>query len=110
MPMNIRSRYPGKGMNPDVEREIGRIVSLWTEARKAFGAQGAFLFGAFGAADAFYAPVATRFVTYGVELEGIARDYQQALLESPAVRSWSADAVKETEFVAEDEPYAAAPR
>ena len=110
MPMNIRSRHPGKGMNPDVAKEIGRIELLWTEARKAFGARGAFLFGAFGAADAFYAPVATRFVTYGVELKGAAREYQQALLESAGVKAWSADAVKETEFVAEDEPYATAPR
>ena len=110
MPMNIRGRYPGKGMNPDVAREIGRIQTLWTEARKDFGAQGPFLFGAFGAADAFYAPVATRFVTYGVELDGTAREYQQALLDSPGVKAWSADAVKETEFVAEDEPYATAPR
>jgi len=110
MPMNIRSRYPGKGMNPDVAREIERIQLLWTDARKAFGTKGPFLFGTFGAQDAFYAPVATRFVTYGVELKGAAREYQQALLDSPGVKAWSADAVKETEFVAEDEPYAAAPR
>lgn len=108
--MNIRSRYPGKGMTPDVAKDIARIQVLWTEARKAFAGKGAFLFGTFGAADAFYAPVATRFVTYGVELAGAAREYQQALLESPGVKAWSADAVKETEFVAEDEPYATAPR
>ena len=63
-------------------------------------------FGAFSAADAYFAPVATRFVTYDVTLAGQAKDFQQALLESPAVRAWSAAAVKETEFVAEDEPYA----
>lgn len=108
MPMNIRGRYPGKGMNPDVAREIERIQSLWAEARKAYGGKGAFLFGEFGAADAFYAPVATRFVTYGVELKGAAREYQQALLGSRGVKAWSADAVRETEFVAEDEPYASA--
>ena len=49
-------------------------------------------------------------MTYGVELKGAVREYQQALLDSPGVKAWSADAVKETEFVAEDEPYAAAPR
>jgi glutathione S-transferase len=110
MPMNIRSRYPGKGMNADVAKDIERVRALWTDARKAFGSKGQFLFGAFCAADAFYAPVATRFVTYGVELDGAARDYQHALLESPGVKAWSADALKETEFVAEDEPYAAPPR
>ena len=108
--MNIRSRYPGKGMKPEVAKDIARIQTLWTEARRAYGGNGVFLFGAFGAADAFYAPVATRFVTYGVELEGAAREYQAALLDSPGVKAWSADAVKETEFVAEDEPYATAPR
>jgi len=106
MPMNIRSRYPGKGMTPEVAKDIERIRALWTEARAAFGGSGQFLFGAFCAADAFYAPVATRFVTYGVDLPGAAREYQQALLESAGVKAWSADAVKETEFVAEDEPYA----
>jgi len=110
MPMNIRSRHPGKGMNPDVAKDIDRIRALWTETRAAFGGAGQFLFGAFSAADAFYAPVATRFVTYGVALEGAAGKYQQALLESAGVKAWSADAVKETEFVAEDEPYAAPPR
>jgi len=110
MPMNIRGRHPGKGLNPDVAKDIERIVTLWTDARKEFGGKGSFLFGAFCAADAFYAPVATRFVTYGYELNGAARDYQRALLDSPGVKAWSADAVKETDFVAEDEPYAAAPR
>lgn len=110
MPMNIRSRHPGKGMNPDVAKDIERIRTLWTEARTMFGSNGQYLFGAFCAADAFYAPVATRFVTYGVDLDGTARQYHQALLESPGVKAWSAEAVKETEFVAEDEPYATPPR
>jgi glutathione S-transferase len=103
MPMNIRSRYLGKGMNEDVAKDIARISALWASAR------GPYLFGELSAADAFYAPVATRFVTYGVELSGAARDYQQRLLASPAVSDWSADALKETEFVAMDEPYAQAP-
>ncbi|HLX79414.1 MAG TPA: glutathione S-transferase [Burkholderiales bacterium] len=104
MPMNIRGRYPGKGMNEKVAKDIARIDTLWAAAKHPY------LFGEFCAADAFYAPVATRLVTYGVELKGAAREYQQALLESPGVEAWSAEAVKETEFVAEDEPYATAPR
>lgn len=103
MPMNIRCRYPGKGMSEGVAKDVARISALWAAAK------GPFLFGEFGAADAFYAPVATRLVTYGVALKGAALAYQQALLESPGVKAWSADAVKETEFVAEDEPYAASP-
>jgi glutathione S-transferase len=110
MPMNIRSRYPGKGMNDGVAKDIARIDLLWSSLRKNFGKGGPYLFGDYSAADAFYAPVATRFVTYGVELKGAAREYQQALLDSPGVKAWSAEAVKETEFVAEDEPYATLPR
>ena len=100
MPMNIRGRYPGKGMNDSVARNIARISAIWAEAKRPF------LFGDFCAADAFYAPVATRFVTYGVELRGPAKAYQRALLDSPPVQAWSAAASKETEFVAADEPYA----
>jgi glutathione S-transferase len=110
MPMNLRSRYPGKGMNPDVAKDIERIGALWTAARMEFGRGGPYLFGAFSAADAYYAPVATRFVTYDVKLSGAAKEVQQALLDAPAVRGWTADAVKETEFVADDEPYAEPPR
>ena len=109
MPMNIRSSYPGKGMTPEAAKDIARVQELWTDARKTFGRKGPFLFGEFGAVDAFYAPVASRFVTYDVKLTAAAREYQQALLDSPAVKAWAADAVKETEFVAEDEPYATAP-
>jgi len=104
MPMNIRGRYPGKGMNDGVAKDIARISAIWAAAKRPY------LFGEFCAADAFYAPVATRLVTYGVELKGAAREYQQALLDSPGVKAWCADGVKETEFVAEDEPYATPPR
>jgi glutathione S-transferase len=103
MPMNIRSRYPGKGMNDGVAKDIARIGAIWAQAK------GPYLFGEFSAADAFYAPIATRFVTYAVELKGAAQKYQRTLLDSPAVKAWSVDAVKETEFVAEDEPYATRP-
>jgi glutathione S-transferase len=109
MPMNIRGSYPGKGMSPDVAADIERIAKLWTQAKSEFGRGGPYLFGAFSGADAYYAPVATRCATYDVRLIGVARDVQQALLEAPAVREWSAAARKETEFVAADEPYASAP-
>jgi glutathione S-transferase len=103
MPMNIRGRHPGKGMNAEVAKDVARIRALWTVAR------GPFLFGEFCAADAFYAPVATRFVTYGVPLDGAARDYHQALLDAPGIAAWCGAALGETEFYAADEPYANAP-
>jgi len=109
MPMNIRSSHPGKGMNPQTQANIDRIEKLWSEARREFGAGGPFLFGAFCAADAMYAPVATRFRTYGVQVSPETQRYCDALLSAPGVRAWIDDAMKEKEFVADDEPYATAP-
>jgi len=109
MPMNIRASHPGKGMNPGVQANIDRIVALWTEARKRFGAGGPFLFGSFSACDAMYAPVVMRFKTYGVALPAEAARYCDAMREAPGVRAWIAGALEEKEFVPEDEPYAAAP-
>ena len=82
MPMNLRGRHPGKGMSDEVARDIARIAQIWSEAR------GPYLFGEFSAADAYYAPVATRFVTYGVEIPAAAQPYWRALLAAPAVKAW----------------------
>ena len=106
MPMNIRGSYPGKGMSPEVQRDIDRIVANWTLCRERFGQGGELLFGGFTAVDAYYAPVASRFATYGVQLPPVARRYVDAVLGLPAVRQWSAAAGAEPEFIAEEEPYA----
>jgi glutathione S-transferase len=109
MPMNVRASHPGKGMNPQVQANIERIEKLWGEARQRFGSGGPYLFGAFGAADAMYAPVVMRFRTYGVKLSPQGARYCEAMLAAPGVRAWIDDALTEKEFVAEDEPYATAP-
>ena len=109
MPMNIRSRHPGKGMDAAVAKEIERLCDGWQEAGAEFGGDGPFLFGAFCAADATYAPVATRFVTYGVVLPEAAKAYQKTLLATEGMRAWTEAALRETEFVAMDEPYATPP-
>ncbi|HEX6154883.1 MAG TPA: glutathione S-transferase family protein [Burkholderiales bacterium] len=106
MVMNIRSRHPGKGMTPESRKDIDRIVALWTDCRERFGGAGSLLFGKFSVADAFYAPVVTRFQTYAVKLPRIAQEYCEAVLGLAAVREWSDAARRETEFVAADEPYA----
>ena len=108
MPMNIRASHPGRGMNAEVKADIERIERLWGEARKRFGARGPFLFGAFSAADAMYAPVVMRFTTYGVGLDTEAAGYCEAMRAAPGVRAWIDAALQEKEIVAEDEPYAAA--
>lgn len=109
MPMNLRGSYPGKGMSPEVKQDIERLTGHWTRTRREFGAGGSFLFGAYCSADAYFTPVASRFVTYGVSLEGEAQSYQQALLGAQSFAAWRKAALQETEFVKMDEPYADAP-
>jgi glutathione S-transferase len=110
MGMNIRSRHPGKGMTPESKKDIDRIVALWTMCREKYGemsgAAGPLLFGRFSIADAFYAPVVTRFQTYAVKLPQVAQEYCEAVLALSAVREWCDAGRRETEFVAADEPYA----
>jgi glutathione S-transferase len=108
MPMNIRASLPGMGSTPEVKADIERIERLWGEARKRFGTGGGpFLFGAFSAADAMYAPAVMRFRTYGVGLGPEGARYCEAMLAAPGVRAWIDEALQEKEIVADDEPYAA---
>ena len=100
MSMNIRKRFPGKGRTPEVLAEIARIVEIWSECR------GPFLFGAFSAADAMYAPVVLRFRTYAVELPPACRAYADAVLALPALQAWIADAEREAESLPQFEQYA----
>ena len=112
MPMNIRARFPGVGMNDDVAKNIARIEALWKEARVRFGVPagtGPFLFGKFSAADAMFAPVVMRFMTYSPQLSAATEAYCAAVRAHVSVAAWVADALAETEFVAEDEPYASSP-
>ena len=110
MPMNIRSRHPGKGMSAESRRDIDRVVAIWSSCRERFGKGGALLFGRFSIADAYYAPVVTRFQTYAVPLPRAAQAYCDAVLALGAVRAWMDDARRETEFVPDDEPYASGHR
>ena len=109
MPMNIRSRHPGKGHSPEVGAEVDKLCASWHDARILFGGDGPFLFGDFCAADAYFTPVVSRFVTYAVALPDDAKRYQDALLGTRAMRAWTEAALTETEFVPMDEPYASPP-
>jgi len=106
MPMNIRTRYPGKGLTPASQKDMDRVFALWTECRERFGGGGNFLFGRFSIPDAFYAPVVMRFHAYAVKLPPVAQAYCEAVQALGAVKEWMEAARRETEFVAEDEPYA----
>lgn len=96
MPMDLKADHPGGGMTPETAADVDRVAALWIDCRTRFGAGGPYLFGArFGIADAFYAPVATRFATYAVDLPAEAAAVRDALLAYPPMREWRAAAERE---------------
>lgn len=93
MPMDVCVKLPGVGRTPESLADIARVQEIWNELLAASG--GPFLFGAFTIADAMFAPVATRFTTYEVELDDASARYVAAIYALPAMASWLADAAKE---------------
>jgi glutathione S-transferase len=100
LPMNCRRRTHGTPLGPDVLANIARIDAIWRDCRARFGSGGPFLFGGFSIADAMYAPVVMRFVSYGVEIDAVAQAYADTLLGLPAMQEWLRDAAAETESLA----------
>lgn len=94
MPMDMRGRH-SVPRTPELDDDIARIDVIWTQCREAHGRGGRFLFGAWSAADAMYAPVVSRFRTYGVELSRVAADYAAAVWQWPALASLAAEAAAE---------------
>ena len=103
MPMNIRKDLTGRGMGPGVEEDISRITQLWNDCKNRFGQDGDFLFGSFCNADAMFAPVVSRFKTFGVKLDPVSQAYCEAVLNTQAYLQWQTEALKETWIVEEDE-------
>lgn len=98
MPMNLGAHKPGIGRTPAALADIARIETLWSSTRARFGAGGRFLFGAtFTAADAMYAPVVARFLSYEPELGRESRAYCEAVRAHPLVAAWYAAAAEEPE-------------
>lgn len=93
--MNCRKRVKNHPTSKDAQADIARVKSIWREARERFGSNGPFLFGAFGIADAMYAPVVLRFVSYDVALDPVERAYADAILALPALQEWLAATVNE---------------
>jgi glutathione S-transferase len=95
MPMDIQLSAPGKGHTPEALADAARVQEIWRDCRARFGAGGPYLFGAFSAADCFYAPVVFRFLSYGVPLDPTAKAYCDAMLAHAAVAKWRAAALRE---------------
>jgi glutathione S-transferase len=111
-PMNIEALLQQLGAELFAREEclrsdLARVGALIGDAVCASG--GPFLFGHFGAVDAYYAPVAMRIRTYGLPVSDTVASYVKCLAEAAGVREWIADALAEHDFVVDDEPYRQAP-
>lgn len=111
MGMNVKMRFNGVALSPEVATDVARIDQIWTEARREFGTRSdqPYLFGAFSVADAMFAPVIWRFHTYNVaqwaQLSHESRAYLAAMLAHPQMQAWECDALAETVALAHyDEP------
>jgi glutathione S-transferase len=109
MPMNVTASLPGFGWNLAVQADIERLCALWAECRARFGSNGPFLFGQFSNADAMFAPVVLRFISYEVRISEDAATYCKTIREMDAVKTWVLEARSENEFVVAGEPYRRAP-
>ncbi|MBI1211735.1 MAG: glutathione S-transferase [Alphaproteobacteria bacterium] len=94
-PMNIVKRVENHSLSDETKRNVGRIQQLWRECRHDFGQSGDFLFGALSLADCFYAPVVTRFITYGVAMDETAAAYADAITSWAAMKEWTEGATQE---------------
>jgi len=103
-PMNLWLPPKKRAQPGDVMSDVRRIDALWSDCRARFGEGGAFLFGEFGAADAMYAPVASRLHSYGLDVSETARAYVDAILMLPAFHEWRAAGLKEPWVMQHNEP------
>jgi len=103
MPMNMRSSFPGRDITPEARNDINRVTAIWRDCRMKYGEGGDFLFGDFTIADAMFAPVVSRFKTYGVALEDIPRTYAEAIWSLPDMQVWHEAARNEPWIVPEFE-------
>ncbi len=94
MPMNVRARGRKVKSTPELERDVARVLEIWQTCRARASGGGPWLFGSFTIADAMFAPVAFRFQTYGV-----ASDYAESLVATPAMREWAEASAREPEVI-----------
>ena len=94
--MNLHRPIAAKALSDNARADIARIQELWTDCRKRYGTAGPFLFGAFTAADAMYAPVVHRFRTYAIDVSPPVRAYMEAMMALPAFAQWTAEGLAET--------------
>jgi len=94
--MNMHRRHQAKTLDADALADIARVQAIWSDCRARYGAQGPFLFGAFSAADAMFAPVVSRFQTYAIETPQIVRADMASIMALPAWQDWLSAALAES--------------
>ena len=100
LPMNIKAHFPGFKIWSRAQTDISRVLEIWSECLATYG--GPFLFGKQPTvADAMYAPVVTRFLTYDVPVGKAAAAYCKRIMELPALKEWVAEAAKEPDEIDE---------
>jgi glutathione S-transferase len=109
-PQNLEASLPEVGLRviaeqPAVVADLARVERMWGDALAASG--GPFLFGAFGAVDAYYAPVCGRIRNYGLPVPAAIGAYVERVFASPGVAAWVRDALAEQDFLDFEEPYRA---
>lgn len=103
LPMNVMRPVKSRTLDVGAAKDVARIDAIWSECRARYSADGAFLFGQFGAADAMFAPVVWRFHTYAVEVSAAAGAYMRAVMALPAWNEWRDAARREPWVLPEDE-------
>ena len=95
-PMNLHRPIKPVALSDDARANIARVQQIWGECRQRYGKSGPFLFGAFGGADAMFAPVVFRFHTYAIEVTPDVADYMKTMMAHPAVQEWTRAGLAET--------------
>lgn len=103
LPLNCRARNRCVSPGPRAAGDIARVISIWNDSRQRYGEQGPWLFGEFSIADAMYAPVALRFMTYGFEPGGDAGAWVANIASHPAIIEWTDAAQTELEIIEAEE-------
>ena len=94
--MNLQADFKGTTLAPEAGSDVHRVLTVWRECRERYGAGGPFLFGAtFTIADAMYAPVCTRFTTYGIPADLVGQQYIDTIQALPAFNEWKSAALNE---------------
>lgn len=99
LPMNCRATGRHVSPNTTLELEVARVDRIWSQYRKIYSSAGSWLFGEFSIADCMFAPVASRFKTYGINISTTSKEYMHFVLDHEQMRKWVKQALAEPETI-----------